>query len=131
MKIRVIYGKETSDVEEEWAQLASTASKNPRKSEAEQVDWVIAELQKRVQVNTRDGTSARQSGPRKSADEAQAHKSQRRLFADTTAMPNNGGIPKARIDWLEVVFKKHQNYSTPADEKANEVHRIWAVNYIA
>ena len=56
MKVRVIYGKETNDVEEKWAQLASTARKNRHKSEAEQVDWVIAELQKRVQVKFRDGT---------------------------------------------------------------------------
>ncbi|KAL8872060.1 MAG: hypothetical protein Q9174_002241 [Haloplaca sp. 1 TL-2023] len=134
MKVRAMNGKETSDVEEEWTQLARTAKKNPHESEAEQVDWVVAELRKRVQVRFIDGTTTSVAGqikPQISAEVARAHKSQRRLLADTTAMPKHGGIPQERIKWLENVFKKHHNHQTAAEEEANETGRRWAVKYIA
>jgi len=72
-----------------------------------------------------------ESAQHESTRDLQARKAASRLLQETLAMKNRGGIPSARVAWLEAVLGEKSMVNAWEDKETDDAAREFGVNYIA
>lgn len=145
MRWRIQKGVEEEGAEAKWFHIANYEKNRPGQKEDQHRAWIIAELEKRFAPYDWGGSYYPWDFLRRSTDsivcvetaqfqskkDDQAKKAARRLLQDTLALPNRGGIPRAKVAWLETVIWEKATPDTWEDKVADDAAREFGVNYVA